>query len=82
MLLMLLELAVQRRDVLDGVVPNVEDLIGCFDVPESPAGYPAPASLTVATYLKAKYGVCAISHVRLCDVNELASRSVIKSAHH
>jgi len=78
--LMLLELVVQRRKVLDEVVTNVKDLVDCFDIPESPAGYPAPASLAVATYVKAKYGVCAIPHVRLCDVNELALRSAIKAA--
>jgi len=51
-------------------------LVDCFDVPESPLGYPGVNSVASCVYLKTRYGVCCIAHVRLYDVNALALHSL------
>ena len=76
---LLLEVVVRRRELLDKLVSDVRGCVDCFDIPEAPAGQPAPSSLAVATYLKTGYSACVIPHVRLLDLNELALRSVVKT---
>jgi len=54
-------------------------LVDCFDVPESPLGYPGVNSVASCVYLKTRYGVCCIAHVRLYDVNSVALHSLAKA---
>lgn len=79
MVVILLEVTVRSKVLLDKLVSASREYVNCFDIPEAPAGHPAPSSLAIATYLKTKYRACAIPHVRLHDVNELALRSIVKA---
>ncbi len=55
-------------------------LVDCFDVPESPLGYPGINSVASCVYLKTRYGICCFAHVRLYDVNTIALHSLAKAA--
>ena len=53
--------------------------VDCFDVPESPLGFPGVNSVASCVYLKSRYGVCCIAHVRLFDINSVALHSLARA---
>jgi len=73
------ETVARSRSELDAFVEKTKSIVDCYDLPESPLGFPAPSSLALAAYLKAKHGVCAVPHIRLHDINALALLSQIKA---
>ena len=54
-------------------------LVDCYDIPESPLGYPGVNSVASCVYLKTRYGACCIAHVRLYDINNVALHSLAKA---
>jgi len=75
----LAETVAGSRAELDSFVEATRMFIDCYDLPEAPLGSPAPSSLALAVYLAVRYGVCAVPHIRLHDVNALALLSQIKA---
>lgn len=75
----LARLVLEISDDLDYYYRVSYGLVDCFDVPESPLGYPGVNSVASCVYLKTRYGVCCIAHVRLYDVNSVALHSLAKA---
>ncbi len=73
------ETVVTSLKKLDEFVSKSSNVIDCYDLPEAPAGYPALSSIALAVYLKTRYGVCSIPHIRLYDVNKLALLTIAKT---
>ena len=67
------------KNALDQYLLISQDFVYCFDVPESPLGYPGVNSVASCVYLKTKYGVCCIAHARLYDINTVALLSLAKA---
>ncbi|RLG83689.1 MAG: hypothetical protein DRO40_03735 [Thermoprotei archaeon] len=79
MVKILLEVCGDRKR-LDRYINLIGDYIDCFDVPESPLGFPSINSVASCVYMKTRYGVCCIAHVRLYDINTVALHSLAKAA--
>ena len=78
MVKILLEVCGNKKS-LDHYVNLASNYIDCFDVPESPLGFPGVNSVAACVYLKTRYDVCCIAHVRLYDVNTVALYSLAKA---
>lgn len=75
----ILEICGSRR-ILDQYIELTSNYVDCFDVPESPLGIPCVNSIATCVYLKTRYNVCCIAHIRLHDINGVALHSLAMAA--
>lgn len=59
----------RRRSELESFLSCTREYVDCYDIPESPLGYPSPNAIATSIYVKEVTGKCVIPHIRLYDVN-------------
>ena len=62
---------------LQAMMRAVEGLVDWVDFPEAPLGVPRAHSVVVATVVQRDFGLRAIAHVRVLDLDELALNSIL-----
>lgn len=71
----------RRRSELESFISCTREYVDCYDIPESPLGYPSPNAVATSIYVKEVTGKCVISHIRLHDVNTNGLLSLAYAAH-
>ncbi len=64
------------EDFINKLVLSTLDYIDGYDIPESPLAMPAPNSALSALYIRLKFNVDVIPHIRLYDINKIALLSI------
>lgn len=71
-----LEVSLKKIEKIKRLVKSTSSIIECYDLPESPAGYPALNSIALSIYMRHVLNVCTIPHIRLYDINTNALLSI------
>jgi len=58
-------------------VEKLAGVVDAIDIPEAPMGKPIAHAAILAAYIKAKYGIDAIPHVRVSDLNTVGLLSIL-----
>ena len=65
-----------RTSFIDKLVHSTMDYVDGYDIPESPLAIPTPNSPLTALYIKLRFNVKVIPHIRLYDLNRIALLSI------
>ncbi len=71
-----LEVSLKKISRIKKLVESTSNIVDCYDLPESPAGYPALNSIALSVYMRHVLNVCSIPHIRLYDINTNALLSI------
>ena len=58
-------------------VEKLVETVDAIDIPEAPMGKPIAHAAVLASYIKAKYGIDAVPHIRVSDLNAVGLLSIL-----